>query len=161
MQDRALIATRKGLFELNRSSAGWQLGPASFLGEPVSMLLSDRRDGALYAALNLGHFGVKLHRRDAGAANWTEIAVPAYPTQPEDSKDDVAWKLVLIWSLAAGGLSPSGGTIAAFVALSFSGTSRDGARCLICPAACSARAIAANRGNWSARCGTHRNAANG
>lgn len=108
MQDRAFIATRKGLFELTRSSAGWQLAPAGFLGEPVTMLLSDRRDGALYAALNLGHFGVKLHRRDAGAASWSEIAVPAYPPQPEDSKDDVDWKLVQIWSLAAGGADQPG-----------------------------------------------------
>jgi hypothetical protein len=67
------------------------------------MPLFDRRDGTVYAALNLGHFGVKLHRRDAGCVSWTEIAAPAYPIQPEDSKDDVEWKLKVIWSLAAGG----------------------------------------------------------
>ena len=40
---------------------------AGFLAEPVSMMLEDPRDGALYAALHLGHFGAKLHRsRDAG-----------------------------------------------------------------------------------------------
>ncbi len=108
MQDRALIATRKGLFELQRGCAGWSIGPAAFLGEPVTMMLSDRRDGTLYAALNLGHFGVKLHRRDSGADSWTEITVPAYPQQPEDSNDDVAWKLVQIWSLAAGGANEPG-----------------------------------------------------
>ena len=100
---KAMVATRKGLFELNRSQHGWQLGDTSFLGEPVSMALHDRRDGATYAALNLGHFGSKLHRRDARSDIWTEIAVPAYPPQPESAKDEVEWKLQFIWTLAAGG----------------------------------------------------------
>lgn len=108
MSDQALIATRKGLFELHRDSGAWKIGRVSFPGEPVSMALHDRRDGTLYAALNLGHFGVKLHRRDAGADGWTEIAAPAYPPQPEDSTGDVAWKLTLIWSLEAGGADQPG-----------------------------------------------------
>jgi hypothetical protein len=108
MQDRALVATRKGLFELIRGRAGWEIGPASFLGDPVSMVLSDPRDGTQYAALNLGHFGVKLHRRDAGATAWTEIAAPAFPPQPASAADDVAWKVTLIWSLAASGADQPG-----------------------------------------------------
>jgi len=72
------------------------------------MTLFDQRDGCLYAALNLGHFGVKLHRREAGSKRWTEVAVPSYPQQPEDRKGDVAWKLNLIWSLACGGADQPG-----------------------------------------------------
>lgn len=108
MPHRALIATRKGLFELRRGSRGWSLEVAGFLGEPVTMVLPDRRDGALYAALNLGHFGVKLHRRDREAAAWSEIATPAYPPQPEQHGNDVAWKLSMIWSLAASGSDQPG-----------------------------------------------------
>jgi hypothetical protein len=112
MQDKALVATRKGLFELNRTPAGWEIGRVSFLGEPVSMVLSDPRDGTQYAALNLGHFGVKLHRRnagvDAGAESWTEIAAPAFPSQPDAAAGDVAWTVTLIWSLAAGGADQPG-----------------------------------------------------
>lgn len=107
-QDRAVIATRKGLFELARKNGRWEIGPVSFLAEPVTMVLFDRRDGTLYAALNLGHFGVKLHRRDKDASTWTEIAVPAYPPQPEDRKDELPWKLSVIWSLAAGGADEPG-----------------------------------------------------
>ena len=66
MSDRLLAATRKGLFEFRRNGRGWQVANTSFLGSPVSMTLSDPRDGALYAALDLGHFGVKLHRSDDG-----------------------------------------------------------------------------------------------
>ena len=102
MADRAYIATRKGLFELVRGAQDWQLQDKHFYGEPVSMVLPDPRDGALYAALNLGHFGAKLHRRDAGG-EWKEIAVPVYPAKPEDSEDKTEWKLRQIWSLEAGG----------------------------------------------------------
>ncbi|HEY4802511.1 MAG TPA: exo-alpha-sialidase, partial [Paraburkholderia sp.] len=83
MSDRLLVATRKGLFVLHADGKdGWSLGEPDFVGEPVSMAMHDPRDGTLYAALNLGHFGVKLHRRRAGSADWEECAVPVYPPQP-------------------------------------------------------------------------------
>jgi hypothetical protein len=66
-------------------------GQQHFLGDPVSMVLPDRRDGTLYAALNLGHFGAKLHRRDAGSSDWVEVAAPAFPVKPVDSTDPVEW----------------------------------------------------------------------
>jgi photosystem II stability/assembly factor-like uncharacterized protein len=108
MSKRAFLSTRKGLFELDHNDAGWEVGASHFLGEPVSFTLADGRDGALYAALNLGHYGVKLHRKDAGSAAWTEIAVPAYPLKPGDSADTVEWKNKLIWSMAAGGADQPG-----------------------------------------------------
>lgn len=108
MHARALVATRKGLFELNRHDGIWQIAPSGFVGEPVTMMLHDRRDGTLYAALNLGHFGVKLHRRDSGADAWVEIAAPTYPPQPEDRSAELPWKLSLLWSLAAGGADEPG-----------------------------------------------------
>ncbi len=103
MSDRAYIGTRKGLFEIYRTHEAWHIDQQHFLGDPVSMVLSDRRDGTLYAALNLGHFGAKLHRRDAGSDSWDEVAVPAFPTKPADSADPVEWTVKQIWSLAAGG----------------------------------------------------------
>ncbi|ELX11898.1 WD40/YVTN repeat-like domain-containing protein [Janthinobacterium sp. HH01] len=103
MSDRAYIGTRKGLFEIYRTHEAWHIDQQHFLGDPVSMVLPDRRDGTLYAALNLGHFGAKLHRRDAGSDNWVEVAAPAFPTKPTDSADPVEWTVKQIWSLAAGG----------------------------------------------------------
>ena len=100
---RIALGTRKGLVELQKSGQHWAISQVDFEGDPVSITLHDVRDGSDYAALNLGHFGVKLHRRDPGARQWTEIAVPTYPPQPEEISDDTPWKLVLIWSLAAGG----------------------------------------------------------
>ncbi|WP_126282226.1 WD40/YVTN/BNR-like repeat-containing protein [Burkholderia stagnalis] len=121
MDDRLLVATRKGLFVLQTDgNGGWTLGEPQFAGEPVSMVLPDPRDGTLYAALNLGHFGVKLHRRRSGKTEWEACAVPVYPPQPPDEShpDDTAnananttaptppappWSLQQIWSLETGG----------------------------------------------------------
>lgn len=115
MSERLYVGTRKGLFELRRNAAGQWLPMAShFLGEPLSMLLADPRDGALYAALNLGHFGVKLWRRDAGATDWKECAVPVYPPQPpaaeplEGQAAEPPWSLQQLWILEPGGADRPG-----------------------------------------------------
>lgn len=96
---RAWVATRKGLFELQGAGAEWRVAQASFLAEPVSMLLPPDRDGFMLAALNLGHFGVKLHASDDAGASWREIACPVYPEQPAEPAQPFPWKLGLIWSL--------------------------------------------------------------
>lgn len=97
--DKLMVATRKGLFELHRSQE-WRIDPPQFLGEPASMVMSDPRDGTAYVALNLGHFGAKLWRRDPGAAQWAPCAVPVYPPNSDDGK---SWSLQQIWALEAGG----------------------------------------------------------
>ncbi len=105
MASRLFVATRKGLFRLDRSQAGWTIAEPSFLGDSVSMVLPDRRDGTLYAALALGHFGVKLRCSRDGGATWEELASPAYPPLPEDGSEKLPdgreWphRLELIWSL--------------------------------------------------------------
>ncbi len=100
MNDRAWVATRKGLVELRRKARNWSVERVSFLAEPVSMLLPPHSDGRMLAALNLGHFGVKVHRSADAGATWQEVATPAYPQQPADATG-VPWKLVQIWSLEA------------------------------------------------------------
>jgi photosystem II stability/assembly factor-like uncharacterized protein len=104
MDDRAWVATRKGLFELSRTGASaWRIARVSFLGEPVSMLLPPiGGSGRMLAALNLGHFGVKVHASDDAGASWTEVATPSFPAQPEGAQGP-PWKLVQIWSLAETG----------------------------------------------------------
>jgi hypothetical protein len=100
MDTRAWVATRKGLFELRRQPSGWALASLSFPGEPVSMVLPPGPDGRMLAALNLGHFGAKLHASDDAGAHWREVAAPTYPAQPADAAGP-AWKLVMVWSLEA------------------------------------------------------------
>src|SRR4051812_26341705 len=65
MSDRAFVATRKGLFTLERTANGrahWAVKDVAFLGDNCPMFLPDERDGTLYAALSHGHFGSKFHR---------------------------------------------------------------------------------------------------
>ncbi|MGZ3438293.1 MAG: WD40/YVTN/BNR-like repeat-containing protein [Polyangia bacterium] len=105
--DRMLVSTKKGLFEFQRSARGWAVARTSFLGEPVTATLRDPRDGTLYAALRLGHFGAHLHRSTDDGATWSEIAAPAYPKDaPTDEKDGFGrpwpWKLDMIWILEPG-----------------------------------------------------------
>jgi hypothetical protein len=100
------VGTKKGLFVVEDG----RIGAPHFLGDPVSMVLP-APDGALYAALNLGHFGVKLHRSDDGAKSWVEVAAPEYPPQPEPSTDKTPWKLVQLWSLESDGSRLWAGTI--------------------------------------------------
>jgi hypothetical protein len=100
MQDNIYAATRKGLFRFRRIGGGWEAGPPWFVGEPVSAVLADPRDGAVYAALRLGHFGCKLHRSEEGGESWTELPAPAYPPAEEEGGGA---SLDMIWTLAAGG----------------------------------------------------------
>ena len=110
MEDRAWIATRKGLFELRRRAGAWSVDRASFVGEPVSMVLPPDSSGRMFAALNLGHFGVKMHASDDAGASWREIAAPAMPPQPEDAPGP-AWKVAQVWSLERGGGALFAGTL--------------------------------------------------
>lgn len=93
-----VLATRKGLVRIDGD--GRLAGPPAFLGDPVSAVLADPRDGTLYAALRLGHFGVKLHRSEDGGASWTEIAAPAFPKAPDPAD---APAVDMVWTLEAGG----------------------------------------------------------
>jgi hypothetical protein len=93
------VGTRKGLFIIDEGR--WTIGRPHFLGDPVSAVLPQRE--SIYAALNLGHFGVKLHRSDNRGDTWNEVAAPAYPTKPEGNDDKVPWKLVQVWTLEGAG----------------------------------------------------------
>lgn len=106
MSDILHVATRKGLVSFERAASGWTASPPAFIGQPVSAILADARDGALYAALRLGHFGVKLHRSDDAGATWREIAAPAFPSL--ETPDDKAPAVDMIWTLVASGADRPG-----------------------------------------------------
>ena len=45
MADVFYVASRKGLFSYRRNGGEWETGAPAFLGEPVSTVLKDPRDG--------------------------------------------------------------------------------------------------------------------
>jgi hypothetical protein len=116
MSERFHAATRKGLFTFERGVSGWSIAGVSFLGDNCTVVMHDPRSGLLLAALNHGHFGVKLHRSDDRGRNWNEIAVPVYPEKPEGYTPQSTpaqgvpadWSLKLIWALAPGGADQPG-----------------------------------------------------
>ncbi|HEX2150788.1 MAG TPA: hypothetical protein VHG31_02170, partial [Stellaceae bacterium] len=114
MAERLFVGTHKGLFELARrgarSDARWDIVDVHFLGDPVSAVLAqgdstgDPAGDTVHAALDLGHFGAKLWRRD-GAAGWRELAAPAFPPKPDHATDDPhPWSLGKIWVIEKGGV---------------------------------------------------------
>ena len=109
------VATRKGLFTVERSNGRWDIAGVEFLALPVTQVMTDPRDGKMYAALKSEHFGPKMHRSDDGGRNWKEIATPQYPPKPDDYPEEMPmegepapWKLKLIWALEPGGPAERG-----------------------------------------------------
>ncbi len=105
MANRLWVATRKGLFRLDCIEGKWRVRDPYFLGDPVSYVLQDSRDGAVYAALDLGHFGVKLHRSTDAGAHWEEMATPAFPKETSEEKD---FNVKLLWCLMPGTADQAG-----------------------------------------------------
>jgi hypothetical protein len=115
MGRRFLVGTRKGFFTIERSARRWEIGAVAFEGDNVPMVLADPRDGAVYAALDHGHFGTKLHRSADGGGTWEEVGVPVYPEQgPDEVEIDpdkgipLPWKLEKIWSMEPGAADEPG-----------------------------------------------------
>jgi hypothetical protein len=122
MSNRIHVATRKGLFTLERKRGGWSIAGTSFLGDNCTLVMHDPRTrsrkaphGALYAALDHGHFGVKMHRSTDGGRKWKPIGVPTYPPKPADYKPRLPaegkvydWSLKLVWALTPGGKDQPG-----------------------------------------------------
>jgi hypothetical protein len=116
MSTRCHVATRKGLFTLDRKGSGWSIGGAAFVGDNCTLVMHDARSGDLIAALNHGHFGIKMHRSRDGGTNWNEIATPQYPAKPADYTPKATplegkaadWSLKLVWALAPGGADEPG-----------------------------------------------------
>ncbi|RMF72164.1 MAG: exo-alpha-sialidase [Planctomycetota bacterium] len=116
MSERILAATRKGLFTIARNGGDWKVAGGAFIGDNVTLAARDPRTGRLLAALDHGHFGVKLHVSDDDGRSWREVRPPEYPPQPEGAAEEVnpmtgkpiPWSLKLIWALAPGAADQPG-----------------------------------------------------
>ena len=116
MSNRCYIATRKGLFTVDRGASKWEISRAAFVGDNVTVVMHDPRNGDLLATLNHGHFGIKMQRSRDGGETWSESPVPQYPPMPEGYTPKMVpyfnkpldWALKLIWGLAPGGADEPG-----------------------------------------------------
>ncbi len=88
-KDLILAATRKGLLIFSRGITGWEFCGDHFVGARVSYACSDQRSGRIWACLDHGHWGNKLHfSNDSG-----EIG-PRFQHRriPKAKKSRKAWK---------------------------------------------------------------------
>jgi photosystem II stability/assembly factor-like uncharacterized protein len=100
MATHLYLSTRKGLMIYARNGKGWTHKSTSFMGSPVSVSLASPDNKTIFAGLNLGHFGVKLHRSTDGGATWKELSTPAFPKVEGGEKDEKAPAVADVWALA-------------------------------------------------------------
>ena len=77
--DRILLGTRKGLIEAHKTNGSWRLMEPALEGQPIVYAVRDPRDGALWASISHGHWGVKLSRSKADDGTFEEVSPPKYP----------------------------------------------------------------------------------
>lgn len=107
------LSTNKGVLELSKVGASWELRRTHFLAVKSPMMLpgTGANSRRVWAALSHGHFGSKMHRSEDGGTTWAEIGVPSYPAYPdgvEPEKNPVSgkpikWDLEFVWALEEGG----------------------------------------------------------
>ena len=117
MSDRCYVSTRKGLFTVDRGASKWSISRATFVGDNVTLTMHDPRNGNLLAALNHGHFGIKLHRStDRAPKRGTKFLLrnirrcrKGIRQSPfHFSSKPLDWALKLIWGMAPGGADQPG-----------------------------------------------------
>lgn len=102
MSDRLLLGTNKGLLILERHNGDWRITCEAHNAIPVSYAAVDRRSGTLWACLDHGHWGRKLHRSPDGGQTWREVPAPAFPEGAEISEGKPA-TVSYLWLIVPGG----------------------------------------------------------
>ena len=75
MSDTLHVSTRKGLFTVTRKAKSWSIAKVDFLGDNVSLTLTDPRDGKTYRYFDRswGNVLANLKKRfDSGPQDWTD-----------------------------------------------------------------------------------------
>jgi hypothetical protein len=103
MSQKLLIGSRKGLVIFSQQKGEWCLESEHFAAIPVSYAMRDSRNGALWACLDHGHWGRKLHRSDDKGQTWRETTAPKYPEGLTRPDDDAPATTSYIWLLQEGG----------------------------------------------------------
>lgn len=79
MSDRLILGTRKGTFVLEKSDGRWKHSQLGNAGASVAYAAQDPRSGAIWAALDHGHWGPKLARSKDGGKTWEDAPQIKYP----------------------------------------------------------------------------------
>jgi photosystem II stability/assembly factor-like uncharacterized protein len=101
MSNRIVLGTRKGLLIMERSSNDWKLVCEAHRAIPVSYAAVDSRTNTLWAGLDHGHWGQKVHRSSDMGASWEEVTAPKYP-EGETKSDGTPATVSYIWLIKPG-----------------------------------------------------------
>lgn len=89
---KALLATRKGLIVLKPTGTGWDVERTHFDGVRVSYVAVDKKAKTIWAGVNHGHWGPKLHASRDHGRTFEELGAPKFPEGSKESlKDFWAW----------------------------------------------------------------------
>ncbi len=101
MSNEILLGTRKGVLIIKQVNGGWSIDREAFPGIPISHACRDPRTGTLWAGLDNGHWGAKLHRSDDSGVSWQEVPTPKYPEGTTRSDGELAAN-TYIWIIQPG-----------------------------------------------------------
>src|SRR3990172_4103575 len=101
MSDTLLVGTRKGLLVFERNGKNWRMVREAHTAIPVSYAAVDPRTGVLWACLDHGHWGGKLHRSQDMGATWEEVPSPTFP-EGEEITDGKPATTSYLWLVALG-----------------------------------------------------------
>src|SRR5262249_6679395 len=102
-----LLGTKKGLMILERSGKSWELKHEAHKAVPISYAAVDPRTDTLWACLDHGHWGQKLHRSHDRGITWVEVTAPKYPESAELQEGTPA-TVSYLWLIAPGGSDQPG-----------------------------------------------------
>lgn len=89
---KAVLATRKGLIVMKPTSSGWDVERAHFDGVNVTYVATDSKRKEIWAGVNHGHWGPKLHVSKDKGKTFKELAPPKFPEGSKDTlKEFWAW----------------------------------------------------------------------
>jgi hypothetical protein len=123
MPDKILLGTKKGTLIFDRKRSGWTPRPIAHGGMSISYAARDPRDGTLWVAMDLAHWGPKLSRSKDDGATWENLTQIVYPKGArfveqhlptpgqEASQRPTTYKdatLLKVWVLAFGAASQHG-----------------------------------------------------
>jgi photosystem II stability/assembly factor-like uncharacterized protein len=99
---KLLLGTRKGLVTLERRHDAFDVTHVAFEGSPVAFATTDPRNGVVWACLEHGHWGPKLHRSRDGGASFDEVEAPTLPERLPGGADETL-AVDGFWCISPGG----------------------------------------------------------
>lgn len=89
---KAVLATRKGIIILKPAAAGWEVERTHFDGVKCTYVTVDKKNKDIWAGINHGHWGPKLHVSKNQGKTFSEVSIPKFPTESKEKlKEFWAW----------------------------------------------------------------------